>query len=69
MIIYLDSWETGYADGQLGRASQCPSDLDQLSYSNGYREGRECRAGTRKKAPRLRYPQLSIEVRLRPRLF
>jgi hypothetical protein len=69
MIIHLDSWETGYADGQLGRASQCPTDLDPLSYSNGYREGREGRAGTRKKAPRLRYPQLSIEVRLRPRKF
>ena len=69
MIIDLDSWETGYADGQLGRASQCPTDLDPLSYSSGYREGRAARAGTRSKAPRLRYPQLSIEVRLRPRLF
>jgi hypothetical protein len=23
-IIDLDSWETGYADGELGRAAQCP---------------------------------------------
>jgi hypothetical protein len=69
MIIDLDSWETGYADGQLGRASQRPTDLDPWSYSSGYREGRAARAGTRSKAPRLRYPQLSIEVRLRPRLF
>jgi hypothetical protein len=64
-IIDLDSWETGYADGELGRAPQCPidSDCDPFSYSMGYREGLSSRAGTRRKAPRLRCPQLSIEVR------
>jgi hypothetical protein len=36
MIVDLDSWEKGYADGQLGRASQCPTDLDPLSYSSGW---------------------------------
>ena len=51
-IIDLDSWETGYADGELGRAPQCPidSDCDPLSYSMGYREGLSSRAGTRRKA-------------------
>jgi hypothetical protein len=39
------------------------SDCDPLSYSMGYREGLSSRAGTRRKAPRLRYPHLSIEVR------
>jgi hypothetical protein len=56
MIIDLDSWEAGYADGQLGRRSQCPADLDPLSHSSGCGEGRACRAGTRGKAPRLRHP-------------
>src|SRR5207248_1821124 len=36
MIIDLDSWETGYADGQLGRPSRCPAGLDRFSYSGGY---------------------------------
>jgi len=64
-VIDLDSWETGYADGELGRAIQCPigCDCHRLSYLIGYRAGRESRAGARRKAPRLRYPQLSIEVR------
>ena len=39
MIIDLDSWETGYADGQLSRPSRCPADLDQFSYSSGYCQG------------------------------
>jgi hypothetical protein len=67
-VIDLDSWETGYADGELGRATQCPigCDCEPLSYSIGYRAGRESRAGARRKAPRLRYAQLSIEFR-RPR--
>jgi hypothetical protein len=36
-IINLDSWETGYADGELGRATECPigCDCDPLSYSIG----------------------------------
>jgi hypothetical protein len=58
MIIDLDSWEAGYADGQLCRPSQCPANLDPLSYSSGYGEGRACRAETRRKAPRMRYPQV-----------
>jgi hypothetical protein len=39
MIIDLASWETGYADGQLCRPSQCPAHLDQFSYSSGYCQG------------------------------
>jgi hypothetical protein len=49
MIIDLDSWETGYADGQLGRPTRCPDNFDRFSYSSGYCEGRACRAGVRKK--------------------
>jgi hypothetical protein len=55
MIIDLDSWETGYADGQLGRPSQCPAGLDRFSYSGGYCQGR---TGTHE-APRPRHPQQS----------
>jgi hypothetical protein len=44
--IDLDSWEVGYADGHFGRLSQCPANLDSLSYSSGYYEGRACHAGT-----------------------
>jgi hypothetical protein len=40
MIIDLDSWEMGYADGQNGHASQRGVDLDPLSYSSGYVQGR-----------------------------
>src|ERR1700704_6038828 len=43
--IDLDSWEVGYADGQFGRLSQCPANLDSFSYSSGYCEGRACRGG------------------------
>jgi hypothetical protein len=50
MIIDLESWEIGYADGQLGRPSECPGDCDQLSYSSGYREGRAARAGNARQA-------------------
>jgi len=39
MIIDLASWETGYADGQLCRPSQCPAHLDEFSYSSGYCQG------------------------------
>src|SRR6202021_2736958 len=35
----------GYADGQFGRLSQCPANLDSFSYSSGYCEGRACRGG------------------------
>jgi hypothetical protein len=52
MIIDLHSWEAGYAEGRLGRPSQCPDNLDKLSYSSGYCEGRAVRAGMfKKKAP------------------
>ena len=44
--IDLDSWEVGYADGQFGRLSQCPANLDLFSYSAGYCEGRACHAVT-----------------------
>jgi hypothetical protein len=39
-MTYLDSWETGYADGQNGRPSQRRVDLDSFSYSSGYLQGR-----------------------------
>jgi hypothetical protein len=39
MVIDLDSWEVGYADGQLSRPSRCPADFDQFSYSSGYVQG------------------------------
>jgi hypothetical protein len=45
VIIDLDSWETGYADGKLGRAPECPIELDPSSYSLGFRQGRASRAG------------------------
>jgi hypothetical protein len=54
MIIDLDSWESGYADGQRGRAASCPPDFDPLSYASGYREARAYLAGDRKKPTRLR---------------
>lgn len=54
MTIDLESWEAGYADGQLRRPSKCPADHDRVSYSSGYREGRATRAGARMKPPRLR---------------
>jgi hypothetical protein len=55
MIIDLDSWEIGYADGKLSHVSACPSDRDEASYSCGCREGCAARAGTRREARR-RYP-------------
>ena len=54
MIIDLDSWEAGYADGRLGCGPACPENHDEVSYSSGYREGRATRAGARMKPPRLR---------------
>ena len=58
MIIDLDSWEAGYADGRLGCGPACPEHHDEVSYSSGYREGRATRAGARMKPPRLRRLQL-----------
>ena len=43
--VDLDTWELGYADGQFGRPSQCLANLDSLSYSIGYSEGRAAHAG------------------------
>jgi hypothetical protein len=54
MIIDLDSWEAGYADGRLGCGPACPEHHDEVSYSSGYREGRATRGGARMKPPRLR---------------
>ena len=54
MVIDLDSWETGYADGSLGRALQCPLDFDQISYLSGYCEARAYVVGKRRKPARLR---------------
>src|SRR5215813_4553035 len=45
-------------------APECPIELDPSSYSSGFRQGRASRAGMRANAPRLRYPLLSIEVRV-----
>ena len=42
----LDSWEVGYADGHVGRPSQCPASLDSFSYSTGYCVGHAGDAGT-----------------------
>jgi hypothetical protein len=54
MIIDLDSWESGYTDGRLGRAADCPPGFDPFSYASGYREARAYLAGDRKKPIRLR---------------
>jgi len=40
MTIDFESWEAGYLDGQNGRPSHCPANLDSFSYLIGYREGR-----------------------------
>jgi hypothetical protein len=53
MIIDLDSWEAGYADGQAGRPSHCAVGLDRVSYLSGYRHGRAWRAESRTKTVRL----------------
>jgi hypothetical protein len=54
MIIDLDSWESGYADGRLGHAADCPPGFDPFSYASGHREARAYLAGERKKPIRLR---------------
>ena len=50
MVIDLDSWEMGYADGQNGHGFQRRVDVDPLSYSSGYVQGR---------AQELHHPQSS----------
>jgi hypothetical protein len=49
MIIDLDSWEAGYADGLRGRPSQCTPALDRFSYSSGYFQARASSAGTQER--------------------
>jgi len=44
---------TGYADRQLGRAPECPIELDALSYSLGFRQGRASRAESERAAAAL----------------
>jgi len=43
MTIDFESWDAGYVDGQIGRPSHCPTNLDSFSYSIGYDEGRAYR--------------------------
>jgi len=54
MMINIDlpSWEIGYADGQFGRPFQCQGNLDRLSYSSGYCNGRADHAGARNQPAR-----------------
>jgi hypothetical protein len=59
MIIDLDSWESGYADGRLGRAASCPPGFDPVSYASGYREAQAYLAGYRQRPTRLRGTALS----------
>jgi hypothetical protein len=47
MTIDFESWDAGYVDGQVGRPSHCPDNLDSFSYSIGYREGRAYRMRNR----------------------
>jgi hypothetical protein len=63
MVIDLDSWESGYADGRFGRRPRCPVCLDQRSYSSGYDVGRAVNAGLCRNAPRLRYTRWPIYLR------
>jgi hypothetical protein len=48
MIIDLDSWEIGCADGRLGRSPEYPVNRDQVSYFSGYVQGRRARVRGRK---------------------
>ena len=59
MIIDLDSWESGYADGRLGRAADCSPGFDPFSYASGYREAQAYLAGYRQRPTRLRGTALS----------
>jgi hypothetical protein len=63
MVIDLDSWESGYADGRFGRRPRCPVCLDQRSYSSGYDLGRAVNMGLCRNAPRLRYARWPIYLR------
>jgi hypothetical protein len=61
MIIDLESWEVGYADGQFRRPAECPGDCDGVSYASGYREGRATRDGNGRQA-RLRRGQRRLRA-------
>jgi len=39
MMIDFEGWDVGYADARNGEPSQCPTNVDPISYLNGYREG------------------------------
>jgi hypothetical protein len=60
--IDLDSWEVGYADGQVSRPSQCPANLDSFSYSTGYCEGRACHVGTDRNQTARRRPSNTLRA-------
>jgi len=64
MIIDLDSWEIGCADGRLGRSPEYPVNRDQVSYFSGYVQGRRARVRGRKEV-RL-HRSIPYHRRLRP---
>jgi hypothetical protein len=39
MMIDFEGWDVGYADARSGQPSQCPTNVDPISYLSGYREG------------------------------
>ena len=39
MMIDFEGWDVGYADARNGQPSQCPTNVDPISYLSGYREG------------------------------
>jgi len=38
MMIDFEGWDVGYADARNGQPSQCPTNVDPISYLSGYRE-------------------------------
>ena len=38
-MIDFEGWDMGYADARNGQPSQCPPNVDPISYLGGYREG------------------------------
>ena len=39
MMIDFEGWDVGYADARNGQPSQCPTNVDPISYLSGYCEG------------------------------
>jgi hypothetical protein len=39
VMIDFEGWDMGYADARNGQPSQCPPNVDPISYLGGYREG------------------------------